>query len=234
MKNRHREKIDFLKEKGICFGCLHQGHLDRSPVYIKVTSANAANKNLPALYVQNSTQVFWAGTGVGNVLSVLPVKIKAGRGEKVITAYAFIDPGSLATFCTEGLMSQLNVQGRKTNILLQIMSHKTYVPTYAVSGLDISGLEENNFLPLPDVFNIPVIDSSIELLIGTNASKIIEPWQVINSQGEGPYAIKSLVGWVVNGPLRHGRDKSAIDNDRQSAEVNRISVANLEKLFISR
>lgn len=39
------------------------------------------------------------------------------------------------------------------------------------------------------------------------------------------------MGWVVNGPLRHG--KGTIDDVSQSAAVNRISVANLEKLLIS-
>lgn len=65
-----------------------------------------------------------AGTGAGNVLSVLPVKVKASKGEKIITMYAFIDPGSSATFCTERLMSQLNMKGRRMNILLQTMSHE--------------------------------------------------------------------------------------------------------------
>ena len=41
--------------------------------------------------------------------------------------------------------------------------------------------------------NIPEIDGNIELLIGMNASKIMEPWEIINSQGEGPYAVKTLV-----------------------------------------
>ena len=280
MKKRHRAKIDFLKEKGICFGCLHQGHLSKHCKQ-KLTCTVCSKQHPSVLHIDTKQRPqqqrsdtsedvhpvdaqpkecghIGAGTGAGNVLSVLPVKVKAGRGEKVITAYAFIDPGSSATFCTERLMSQLNVKGRKTNILLQTMSHETSVPTYVISGLEISGLKENNFIPLPDVFtqrempvtseniptkqdlarwpylekvNIPVIDSRIELLIGTNASKIIEPWEVINSQGEGPFALKTLVGWCVCGPLRHG--KSAIDGDRQSAAVNRISVANLEKLLIS-
>lgn len=38
--------------------------------------------------------------------------------------------------------------------------------------------------------DIPEIDGNIELLIGTNASKIIESWEIINSQGEGPYAAR--------------------------------------------
>ncbi len=79
--------------------------------------------------------------------------------------------------------------------------------------------------------DISEIDGNIELLIGTNASKIIEPWEIINSQGDGPYAVKTLVGWVINGPLRGG-DSSA-SNDCQSVTTNRISVNKLEKLLIS-
>ncbi|KAK0134727.1 hypothetical protein N1851_029616 [Merluccius polli] len=138
------------------------------------------------------------------------------------------------------------------------MSSEKKVPTYVVSGLEISGLDGDNFTQLPDVFtqrempvtadnipskqdlarwpylqkvNIPEIDGNIELLIGMNASKIMEPWEIINSQGEGPYAVKTLVGWVVNGPLRGS--ESSIHNDCQSATINRISIANLEKLLIN-
>lgn len=194
-----------------------------------------------------------AGLGASSMLSVLPMKVKAGKGEKVITIYPFIDPGNSATFCTERLMSQLNIRGGRINILLQTINHETSVSTYVVSDLQVSSLNENNFIPLPDVFtqkempittdniptkqdlarwlylkkvSIPIIDSRVELLIGINASKIIEPWEIINSQGEGSYAIKTLVGWVVNELLRHG--KIAVNNDCQST-----AVANLEKMLIS-
>lgn len=46
-----------------------------------------------------------ASLGASSMLPVLPMKVKAGKGEKVITVYAFIDPGNSATFCTERLMS---------------------------------------------------------------------------------------------------------------------------------
>ena len=82
------------------------------------------------------------------------------------------------------------------------MSNEKRVPTYVVSGLKISGLVRDIFTQLPDGFtqkempvtadnipskqdlarwpylqkvNIPEIDGNIELLIGMNASKIIEP-----------------------------------------------------------
>ncbi|KAL1269131.1 hypothetical protein QQF64_031420 [Cirrhinus molitorella] len=48
---------------------------------------------------------------------------------------------------------------------------------------------------------LPQIDAGIGLLIGTNVPKILEPWKVINSRGDGPYAVKTILGWIVNGPL---------------------------------
>ncbi len=40
----------------------------------------------------------------------------------------------------------------KTNILLQTMSQDKSVPSYTVSGLEVSSLEENDFIPLPDIY----------------------------------------------------------------------------------
>lgn len=68
---------------------------------------------------------------------------------------------------------------------------------------------------------LPSISAKVELLIGTNAPKLLEPWEVINSQGEGPYAVRTPLGWVVNGPLRNSRDDA-------------VSVASLEELLISK
>ncbi len=108
------------------------------------------------------------------------------------------------------------------------MSQDKSVPSYIVSGLEVSSMEENYFIPLPEIYtqqsmpvdtsNIPTkeemskwpylnkvqilrIPAKVELLIGSNTTKAIEPWEVINSQGDGPYAVKTLLGWVVNGPL---------------------------------
>lgn len=280
-KKKHREKVEFIKGKGICFGCLHQGHISKycrkrltctscskqhpSVLHIEQTEQKVKHeKKIDTKETVNSSAVAQpAGGHIGagiqdNVLSVVPVRVKAAKGDKIISVYAFIDPGSSATFCTERLMSQLNMKGKRTNILLKTMSHEKSMPTYVITGLEISGLDKTNFIQLPDVFtqkempvtmeNIPTkkdlarwpylqkvdfseINGNIELLIGTNASKVIEPWEIVNSQGGGPYAVKTLVGWVVNGPLRGG--KSSISCDSPSADINRISVANLEKLLIS-
>ncbi len=122
--------------------------------------------------------------------------------------------------------------------------------------LEASGLETDIFYKLPEVLTqkrmpvsadnivtkgdiakwpylskvrIPCIQSEVDLLIGSNAPKMLEPWEVINSHGNGPYAIRTALGWVINGPL-HTYD-STMASEIPSALVNRISTSKLEKLL---
>lgn len=76
--------------------------------------------------------------------------------------------------------------------------------------------------------NLPQINANVDLLIGAN-SKAMEPWHVINSQEEGPYAVKTVLGWMVCGPVKNEnilfKDKTA------HYSVNRISVEEVEHLL---
>ena len=110
-------------------------------------------------------------------------------------------------------MTRLNLKGRRTQILLRTMNQENSVPTHVVSGIEVSALDSDNFSPLPDTFTqkkmpvttnniprqsdlaqwaylsevkIPSISAKVELLIGTNAPTLIEPWEVVNSQSGGP------------------------------------------------
>ncbi|KAJ8379740.1 hypothetical protein SKAU_G00005180 [Synaphobranchus kaupii] len=74
------------------------------------------------------------------------------------------------------------------------------------------------------------IRAGVNLLIGANIPKAIEPLKVINSQGEGPYAVLTRLGWIVNGPL--GSAAPADEQDRPRFTSNRISVARLGELLI--
>lgn len=70
------------------------------------------------------------------------------------------------------------------------------------------------------------INSGVDLLIGTNVPKALEPWDVVRSQDGGPYAVKTMLGWTVNGSLRDDRKTDIFD-----VSVNRISVARLDELW---
>lgn len=74
------------------------------------------------------------------------------------------------------------------------------------------------------------MDADIELLIGTNAAKLMEPWTVINSRGNGPYVVQTPLGWVVNGLMQE--TTCEMQGSHSCISVNRISVASLNDLLI--
>ncbi|XP_013885992.1 uncharacterized protein LOC106534037, partial [Austrofundulus limnaeus] len=264
----HKEKMEFLKGKGACFGCLKVGHMSKEcrnrltcdKCHLKHPTLLHINNKEPSISSAFVTHQASVCTGAGDhdcTLSIVPVKIKSKKGNKVLQTYAFLDPGSTATFITSTLMTQLNLQGTKTNILLRTMGQEKLVPSHCVTGLEISELGENNFMDLPEVYtqeNIPVsktniphqqdienleylksikipeLDADVGLLIGMNAPKLMEPWEIINSKGDGPYAVKTLLGWVINGPLRsaNGGQRSC-----PTVYINRISIIKLEDLLKS-
>ena len=77
---------------------------------------------------------------------------------------------------------------------------------------------------------LPEIDSEIELLIGLDVAKALEPLQVIRCVDDGPYAVKTILRWTVNGPL--GGDSSCETVCKQpQVSVNRISVVRLDELW---
>lgn len=127
------------------------------------------------------------------------------------------------------------------------------VGSNVVTGLEVAGLDGEIFFDLPKIFtqgsmpvhrgniphqrgfqkwphlkcvHLPEIDAEVELLIGTNVPRALEPQQVIRSADYGPYVIRTILGWTVNGPL--GGDSG---DGMDFATVNRISVVNLDELW---
>ena len=260
----HREKLDTLKAGRVCFSCLRMGHISRE-CNTPLTCDICKHKHPTVLHIEFKAKTQEAlvnnalvsletcgHTGAGDddyVLPIVPVQVKAKSGSTIINTYAFLDPGSSASFCTQHLMRKLNLSGVKTSILLRTLGQERSVDSFLLSGLEVSGLNEGNFLDLPEVYTqrtmpvsrrniptqqdlerwkylkdikVPRLEADVELLIGTNAPKLMEPWEIINSQGEGPYAARTLLGWVVNGPLRGG-EPSKGKFGRPAVTANRIS-----------
>lgn len=286
----HKEKIDFLRKAGLCFGCLTKGHVSKDckkrmtcgvcalkhPSMLHFEKQESSSKvNVLEAKVQDGAVIHsatsstpvaanietsaYTGAGDDCILSIVPVRVKSKKGSKVVETYAFLDPGSSATFCTDTLARQLNLQGRRTELELKTMSPKHQVESYLLTDLEVSSIDSNNFIVLPKVYtqkNIPVsteniptqedvknwhylrevripsINADVGLLIGNNVHKALEPWHVINSRGNGPYAVKTILGWTVNGPLRAHTSADSENCKYSQATVNRISVENVEQLLL--
>ena len=161
-------------------------------------------------------------------LAILPVKMNAKGSDETIRTYAFLDNGCNASFCSEKLANQLNLLGKRTTLSLTTMEREKSKTDCRVVSLEVLDLDEENLFELPVVFTrpslpvttesaanqqdvewwqylsevkIPNIDADVSLLIGSDAPEILEPKQVIPSQDGGPYATRTTLGWVGNGPL---------------------------------
>lgn len=238
----------------------------RHPTVLHIQSAKTPKQeNQPKATATGETSISSAlvspgdatGSGRDCAVAIVPVRVKVAKGNKFIHTYAFFDPGSTATFCTENLMNQMNVKGCKTEILLRTMGQENPTGTYEVTGLEVGDLEGSTYLDLPKVYTqskIPVskeniiteadlknwpylreiqlkeIEADIELLIGTDVPQAMEPWNIINSQDNGLYAVKTLLRWVVTGPLNAGT--TAEYSGPIAVSANRISVVELKDLLI--
>ena len=200
-----------------------------------------------------------AGDEDDAVFSIVAVQVKCQMSDEVVQTYAFLDPGSSGTFCTVSLARRLGLRCKPANILLRTMGQRKIVSTTVLSGVEVSGMDVDDFIELPNVMtqetmpvsrlNIPQqediakwshlrnielhhLDAEVDLLIETDAPKVMEPWELINSQREGPYVVRTRVGWVINGPLRSGNN-SGVKTGCSVVTTNRISVKHLEEMLIS-
>lgn len=111
------------------------------------------------------------------------------------------------------------------------MGNESVVNTCIVTGLRISSLDCNQFIELSEVFSqktipvttgniprqedincwphlkevkMPSIQAGIGLLTVADVPKAMEPLQLVSSVDNGPYAVRTILGWTENGPLRIG------------------------------
>ena len=268
-KRSHSAKVDLLKNKGICFGCLDKGHMSRTCTNRKTCSVcskphptilhmpKADGKTVNSGLVSLKENASHASADDQCTLSIVPVQVKLKNSNLTVQTYAFLDPGSSATFCTEQLRQRLGAVGKTQQILLHTMGQKKTVNSLVVRGLEVAALDTKTFIDLPATYTqeeipvtkehipkqeelgkwpylhdvrIPKIDANIDLLIGINAPKLMEPWRIINSKDNGPFAMKTLLGWVVNG--LHVENAYTDKRGQRHIHSHRISVETLGELLV--
>nr|XP_040024067.1 uncharacterized protein LOC120812302 [Gasterosteus aculeatus aculeatus] len=278
-RKTQQDKIQFLKEKGVCFGCLKHGHtskdcrgrLDCEVCHRKHPSVLHVEKEDTTRITSKETVSTVSGKqqtcghiGAGEediaVFSIVAVQVKSRKSNKVVHTYAFLDPGSSGTFCTTSMAERLGVSGKNCNVVLRTMGQTKTISTTIVTGLEVSGFDTDDFIELPSVLtqtkmpvskiNVPCqddvakwaylssirlheVDADVDLLIGTDSPKVLEPWELINSQCGGPYAVRTRVGWVINGPLRAGNSEgTGVKSGCIVVTANHISVEHLESMLM--
>lgn len=172
------------------------------------------------------------GAGVpATGLAIGPVNVRAKGKEKMVQTYSFLDPGSNTTFCTDRLIEHLGASG---TLSLTTMDQDNVKSESLVVNLEVSDLQELNTIELCNVFlraklqvavddiplqsdvdrwpflkdiNLPYIEAEVDLLTGSDVPKALEPQDVKRSNDGSPNAVRTLLGWTLNGPL--GRPNSS-------------------------
>ena len=95
----------------------------------------------------------------------------------------------------------LKCVGMVKKVLISLPAVNTQ-PSLPVTKDQIPTQEDVSRWPYLSDLSIPALDADIGILLGGNAWNTMEPRKILNSIGDGPYTVYTLLGWVVNGPVR--------------------------------
>ena len=167
-------------------------------------------------------------------LAIVPVQVKAKGSSKAIKTYAFLDLGSNTTFCADALLKKLGTNSKKTKLSLTTMQGENAPVECSIVSLEIADLAGNCDIKLPMVYSRPslpvpkeavskqeavnrwpylngikiqTINAGIGLLIGSDVPQALQPCEIRQSQNGGPFATRTVLGWVLNGPLGRNQTK---------------------------
>jgi hypothetical protein len=268
VKLSHNDRIEFLKKKGFCFGCLKFGHQKngcrnkstcdachgRHPTILhfgnpfettdRQSAGRLVDRAVPGGALLTGQLTSHMGAGEGEcTLAVVPVKLRKKNGMKEITTYAFLDPGSNVSFCTEALMKELSTDRKRVRISMNTMGIPYKMNTYHVTDLEISDLKNKNVVSLPGVYTkdaipidrsyiptmvdvakwphmngviLPEVDAEIGLLLGNNVPDAYVPLEVRTGPRGSPHASRTLLGWIPWNVIR--------DGSRGNYSVNEVQV----------
>ena len=257
----YEEKRNFVMKNALCFGCLRIGHRSKDctrrlsceichkkhPTVFHIEKPEKKEDKMPGFEKRNVFESKNLHTGAGGsrrvALALIPVKVKSTSSNKSVTTYAALDNFSSDCFVSDKLLKTLGVQGTPTEIKLTTMEKKnSSLLTRAVSGLEVSDLDENEKITLPVVYSkteLPInkddiparsdvdafpflnevpfeyVDADVGLLIGINVPEALRPLEIVNNDSTEPYASRHRLGWALNGPLT---------GQKKEAHVHRIKV----------
>ncbi|XP_070571225.1 uncharacterized protein [Ptychodera flava] len=158
------------------------------------------------------------------LLTIIPVKVKLKGSNRMVQTYAFLDTGSVISFCTEALQRKLGATGRKTKLTVNTVNGLGSHTCDKVTGIEVYNLDcsepqvelktvytkpeigvsedyiprQEDLMRWPHLKNIrlPRIDAEIGLMIGTGETAVFTPLETIRGPDSTPHACRTRVGWI--------------------------------------
>ena len=170
-------------------------------------------------------------------MPIVPVSVRAPGGLRLVDTYALLDSGSTSTFCREGLLDALGVQGMQRPLTLSTMHGEKKTSSSRTADLEVvtdsgsvvalKGVRARPFLPIGPEYRGTTEDTSpwphlrdvplkppletdvVGLLIGVDAPDALRPLTTVTGGPGQPFAVKTELGWTVTGPLQREQCQDA-------------------------
>ena len=269
------ERTDILKHKGFCYGCLKRGH-NRAECKYKATCSHCRGRHPSLLHVdgrippisnrqQDANPInngpeptcitssvvhgHHVGAGEGEVtMAVVPVQVGMVGSTQMVHTYAFLDPGSNASFISDNLVQQLGLQGTKMTLSMDTMGVKHTMLTHAIKNVAVCDISSTNAIRLPVLYSkdripvynhqipsnediaawphlegviLPQVTADVGLLLGNNVPDAYSPLDVKVGPSNSPHASCTRLGWIVWNLIRQEGSSSISMNsaDAQAVEL---------------
>ena len=164
-------------------------------------------------------------------LPIVPVRVRGKDSTQVIETYALLDQGSDTSLCDKGLAEQLDVTGKERTFTLNTVEQTNSLRKGLEVSLDVMPMDSDESVELSKVLTVDKLPISVQgkpcqedlrkwphlndivlptaqadevaLLIGNDTPEVF--WALDERRGnlKEPYAVKSLLGWTVVGPMNH-------------------------------
>ena len=225
------ERLQIVRDNKLCFNCLWAGHGSATCRKQSVCSVpGCGRKHTKFIHVEapsdDKPQVGARLVENGSIsarsrvyLPIVEIKVN----DEIV--HALLDTGSTNTFVVESLVHKLSLEGKDLSYKLntlglcsdvksQVVSCTVQSPvdgkkydveaivvqnvpvTYPGSGVDISV-----FPHLAGTVKAIPNEVKVELLIGMDNAHLLRPLEVKSGQNNEPYAVRTVLGWSLNGPV---------------------------------
>ena len=207
-------------------------HVDKKPA--QVTSGEKTAKNNNASIDSNQ-----ASGNTNVVLPVVEVTVNDAQG-----TCALLDTGSTNSFCTERLVDLLGIKGHDVSYSLSTLTASHDVKKTKLVNLKLTSNDGKTSLAMSNVYvvkdipvnvatcddvheythlydlPVPKLCSQVDVLIGQDHSEALLPLETRCGKKHDPFAVRTLLGWSVNGPVSRSVCKDVITNFVNASEVS--------------
>jgi len=200
--------------------CGVSGCVKRHTRFIHVDEPSGGQDVKTAQLTQCKTALS-SSTEIGAVM-VPTVTVNVNGKEDVL---ALLDNASNTTFCTQRLVDSLGLKGKSVTYRLNTLSASNEIKDTNVVQLALTSNDGTKMLKVANVHvvkeipvNMPQINvngyehlkglvkhssviDQVDLLIGQDNAEALIPLEVKRGQKGEPFAVRTLFGWSINGPI---------------------------------